>query len=270
MHEHTISFDGQAGLVTGAAGGIGRATAIAFARSGADVVVSDLESSRAQALETVRMAEDAGGKALFVPADVTDAQSIRALVDATVAQFGRLDFAHNNAGIGAAAFTADHTEDQWDQIMAVNLKGVWLSMKYELDHMTRNGGGTIVNSASLSGLMGGPLTAAYVASKHGVVGLTKTAASEYINQGVRINAVAPGAVETPMVADLDDSTRAMLLSSQPLQRFASPEEIAEAVIWLASDKSSFVVGAIVSIDGGAATSGQSYNPFTSPGPVEES
>ena len=259
-------FAGKAGLVTGSAGGIGRASAVAFGRLGASIVVADLERSRAEALHTVALVEEAGGTATFVAVDVTSAESVKNLVDSTFSHFGRVDFAHNNAGIGSFGFTADVSEEEFDRVVAVDLKGVWLCMKYEIHHMTRHGGGTIVNTASESGLVGSLLTGPYVAAKHGVVGLTKTAAGEYANMGVRINAVAPGAIETPLVAPLSAVERSHLMAPQPLQRFGTPEEVAEAVVWLSSKRSSFVVGTVLAIDGGATANAQSYDPASSPSP----
>ncbi len=257
-------FEGKAGIVTGAAGGIGRATAIAFGREGASVVVADLEQATAQSLETVALVEEAGGKATFIAVDVTSSASVQQLVDSSVAHYGRLDFAHNNAGVGSFGFTADVSEDEFDRIVAIDLKGVWLAMKHEILYMKDNGGGTIVNTASESGLVGSLLTSPYVAAKHGVVGLTKSAAGEYANMGIRINAVAPGAIETPMTAPLSQGERDYLMAPQPLHRFGTPEEVAEAVLWLSSEKSSFVLGTVLAIDGGATANAQSYDPMSSP------
>lgn len=257
-------FKGKAGLVTGAAGGIGRAAAIAFGRQGASVVVADLESSRSEALETVKLIEHAGGSATFVAVDVADAKSVESLIEATIGHYGRLDFAHNNAGVLSTGFTADIEERDFDRILAIDVKGVWLAMKYEILYMKAHSGGTIVNTASEAGLVGTPLAGAYVAAKHAVVGLTKTAAGEYANMGIRINAVAPGAIETPMVSSLSKEGQQMLMAPQPLHRFGTPEEVAEAVVWLSSDKSSFVLGAILSIDGGATSNAQSFDPNLSP------
>jgi NAD(P)-dependent dehydrogenase (short-subunit alcohol dehydrogenase family) len=257
-------FDGRAGLVTGAAGGIGRASALAFAREGASVVVADVEGQRAKAEETVALITDAGGSAIFIPTDVTSSSSVEALVAATVGRFGRLDFAHNNAGVVANGFTAQLSEQDFDRVLAVDVKGVWLSMKYELLHMQDHGGGSIVNTSSEAGLVGTPTEGGYVAAKHAVVGLTKTAAAEYANLGVRINAVAPGAIATPMVAALPQDAQDMLLAPQPLHRFGTPEEVAEAVLWLASDKASFVTGAVLAVDGGATSNASSYDAKFSP------
>lgn len=257
-------FDGKAGLVTGAAGGIGRASAIAFAAEGGSVVVSDLESSRAGGEETVRIITEAGGRAAFVSADVRHADQVENLINKTVAAFGRLDFAHNNAGIVETGFTADIEEEAWDRIFAVDVKGVWLSMKYELLYMKEHGGGAIVNTASESGLVGTPMASPYVSAKHAVVGLTKTAAGEYANLGIRINAVAPGSVRTPLMEAAPIEVQEMLMAPQPMHRMGTSEEIANAVIWLSSDKASFVTGIALPIDGGAIASAQSFDPFLSP------
>lgn len=257
-------FDGRAGLVTGAASGIGRASAIAFAAEGGSVVVSDLESSRAQAEETVAMIVDAGGTAIFVPGDVSVNASIKNVIDQTVANFGRLDFALNNAGIVVIGGVADIEEEAWDRLFDVDVKGVWLSMKHEILYMREHGGGTIVNTASESGLTGTPLASPYVAAKHAVVGLTKTAAGELANLGIRVNAIAPGSVWTPMMAAAPQEVQDLLLAPQPMHRMGTPEEIADAVIWLSSERSSYVTGIALSIDGGAMANAQSYDPSWSP------
>lgn len=258
------SFSGRAGLVSGAAGGIGRATAVAFGREGASVVVADIEPMREQGEETVKLVEQAGGHAVFVAADVSQAADVQHMVTATVETYGRLDFAHNNAGILSTGFTADVEEADFDRILAVDVKGVWLAMKYELLHMKVHGGGVIVNTASEAGLVGTPLAGPYVAAKHAVVGLTKTAAGEYANMGIRINAIAPGAVSSRMVLDLPEEAQQVLLAPQPLHRFGTPEEIAESVVFLCSDRASFITGTVLSIDGGATSNAQSYDPNLSP------
>lgn len=260
------ALQGKTGLVTGAASGIGRATAIAFAREGANVVVADLDQAATAAQQTVAMIEDAGGSATFIPVDVTDAQSVRSLVETTVATYGRLDVAHNNAGIGSFGYTAEVSEEDFDRVVAVNLKGVWLCLKYEIEQMQKQGGGAIINTASLAGLTGSALVAPYVATKHAVVGLTKSAAAEYANQNIRINAVAPGAIATPMIDPLAPEQRDHLIAPHALHRFGTPEEVAEAVLWLASDKSSFAVGSILSVDGGATATPHSYDPVSNPAP----
>jgi NAD(P)-dependent dehydrogenase (short-subunit alcohol dehydrogenase family) len=243
--------EGRAGLVTGAAGGIGRATAIAFAREGASVVVSDLEARRTDAEETVRLATDAGGAATFVPGDVSRAADHEALVAACVDAYGALDFAHNNAGVELSATLAETTEDAWDRIMDVNLKGVWLGLRAQIPRMTEQGGGAIVNTSSLAGLIGAPALGAYVASKHGVVGLTKTAAIEVAQRGIRVNAVCPAAIDTAMMQVLTHERRQELASPHALKRFGQPEEVAEVVVWLCSDRASFVTGTSMPVDAGS-------------------
>jgi NAD(P)-dependent dehydrogenase (short-subunit alcohol dehydrogenase family) len=246
-------LDGKAALVTGAGSGIGRATALACAREGAKIVVADRVVEGGE--ETVSMIKSAGGEATFVPVNVTQAAEVKAMVAAAVSAYGRIDCAHNNAGIeGVFATTADYPEEEWDRVMAVNLKGVWLCMKYEIPQMVQQGGGAIVNTASLAGLVGAKRMPAYVASKHGVAGLTKTAALEYAKSGIRVNAVCPGIIHTSMVdrmflnrrPDLEDRLAAV----EPMGRLGKPEEVAEAVVWLCSDAASFVTGHTMTIDGG--------------------
>ena len=246
------SFAGKVALVTGASSGIGRATALAFAREGAKVVVSDVVVDGGN--ETVQLIKKAGGEATFVKADVAQTADVESLVQQTVATYGRLDCAHNNAGIsGPLTTVADTAESKWDRVLAINLKGVWLCMKYELQHMSKQGSGAIVNTASGAGLVGIAGASAYVASKHGVLGLTKTAALEYAKQGIRVNAVCPGVIETPMVQRLTDrhpSAAEAMVAGHPIGRVGKPEEIAEAVIWLCSEAASFVTGLAMSVDGG--------------------
>jgi NAD(P)-dependent dehydrogenase (short-subunit alcohol dehydrogenase family) len=247
----TELFQGKVALVTGGASGIGRATALAFAEKGAKVVVADLTVTEGE--KTVLMIKDAGGAAIFVQADVSKAQEVEAMIKKTLETYGRLDCAFNNAGVGNPGSTVDCTEAEWDQTLQINLKGVWLCMKYEIPQMLKQGSGSIVNTASAGGLIGTPGLAAYTASKHGVVGVTKTAALEYVQQGIRVNAVCPGTVLTPLVKagitaypDLEKT----LLSKHPMGRFGKPEEIAEAVLWLCSDAASYVTGIALSVDGG--------------------
>jgi len=244
--------EGKVALVTGGASGIGRATALTFAREGAKLVVADMNADGGH--QTVHMITENGGEATFVQVDVTSASAVEAMISKTVETYGRLDCAHNNAGIagGLRARTADYPEDRWHQVIAVNLTGVWLCMKYEIPQMLHQGGGTIVNTASAAGLVGTRGTSAYVASKHGVVGLTKTAALEYAQQGIRVNCVCPGAIQTPMTerAWSDPARRARVIASEPVGRIGNPEEIAEAVVWLCSDAASFVTGHAMSVDGG--------------------
>jgi NAD(P)-dependent dehydrogenase (short-subunit alcohol dehydrogenase family) len=244
--------EGKAGLVTGAAGGIGRATARALAREGAaGVVVNDLASRRAEGEETVRLIEAAGGRARFVPGDVTSASDQEALVAATVEAFGRLDFAHNNAGIEYHATIPETEEAEFDRILAVNLKGVWLGMKHQIPQMQSQGGGAIVNTASLAGLLAVPALGAYIASKFGVVGLTKTAALECAGDGIRVNCVCPAAIRTYMIEHLAPERQEELIAPQAMRRLGEPNEVAEAVVWLCSDRSSFVTGIAMPVDAGS-------------------
>jgi NAD(P)-dependent dehydrogenase (short-subunit alcohol dehydrogenase family) len=238
-------LDGKVALVTGAGSGIGRATALTFAREGAKVVVADIIAEGGE--ETVRMVKAAGGEALFVKTDVSKAAEVEALITKVVQTYGRLDCAFNNAGIeGVFVSTAECSEENWDRTLAINLKGVWLCMKYEIPQMLKQGGGAIVNTASVAGLVGFAGLPAYVASKHGVAGLTKTAALEYAKAGIRVNAVCPGGISTPMTERLFKAVAAL----EPVGRMGKPEEIAEAVVWLCSDAASFVTGHAMAVDGG--------------------
>jgi len=243
---------GKVALVSGAGSGIGRASAIAFAREGARVVVSDLSAEGGE--ETVRRIQEARGEARFVAADVSRPAEVEGLVQTTVESYGRLDCAHNNAGIsGAAAATADCTEEDWDRILRVNLKGVWLCMKYELRQMLKQRRGAIVNASATAGLVGSRRSAAYAAAAHGVLGLTKTAALEYVDAGIRVNAICPGIIRTPMIEQFTRSNReieAQFVARVPAGRMGTPEEIAEAVVWLCSDAASFVTGHALVADGG--------------------
>ncbi len=245
-------LDNKIALVTGAGSGIGRATALIFAREGAKVVASDIVDTGGQ--ETVQQIEAAGGEATFVKADVSKAADVEALVTQTVETYGRLDCAFNNAGIeGGVKPTIDCTEEEFDRTIAVNLTGVWLCMKSEITQMLSQGGGAIVNTASVAGLVGFPGLPDYVASKHGVVGLTKTAALEYAKSGIRVNAVCPGVIQTPMVergAQLSPGFDELALSMEPVGRFGQPTEVGEAVVWLCSDAASFVTGIPMQVDGG--------------------
>ena len=244
--------EGKVALVTGAGSGIGRATALVFAREGAKVVVSDIVVEGGQ--ETVQQIEAAGGEAIFVKADVSQAADVETLIAKTVETYGRLDCAFNNAGIeGGMKLTIDCTKEEFDRTIAVNLTGVWLCMKYEIQQMLSQGGGAIVNTASAAGLVGFPGLPDYVASKHGVVGLTKTAALEYAKSGIRVNAVCPGVIQTPMVergAQLSPGFDELALSMEPVGRFGQPAEVGEAVVWLCSDAASFVTGIPMQVDGG--------------------
>ena len=246
--------DGKIALVTGAGSGIGRATALVFAREGAKVLVADVVVDGGE--ETVRLLKAAGGEAIFVKADMAKAAEVEAMVQKAVATYGRLDCAHNNAGIeGATGKTADYREEDWDRVIRINLTGVWFCMKYEISQMLKQGGGAIVNTASDAGLLGVPQMPAYVASKHGVVGLTKTAALEYAKSGIRVNAVCPGVIKTPMVERItaQRAGRAERMAAvEPVGRMGKPEEIAEAVVWLCSEAASFVTGLPMPVDGGIA------------------
>ncbi len=240
-------------LVTGGGSGIGRASALAYAKEGARVVVADVNVERGQ--DTVRAIESAGGQALFVRADVSKRADVEAMINTTVESYGQLDCAFNNAGIEGAVGTpiADYPEDSWDKVMDINLKGVWLCMKYELAQMLKQGSGTIVNTASVAGLVGGPFGSAYYASKHGVVGLTKAGAIEYGKSGIRVNAVCPGVIRTEMADRLindNQQIESAVTSLHPLGRLGTPEEVAHMVVWLSSDDASFVTGQAMAVDGG--------------------
>ena len=244
-------FAGKVVLVTGGNAGIGRATARQFAKLGAQVVVSGRRETEGHAV--IAEIEELGGKAIFVKTDVSKESDVKAMVERTLATFGRLDCAFNNAGIEQALTPLpDQTEDTYDQIMDVNVKGVWLSLKHEIPAMLQNGGGAIVNNSSVAGLIGFATAPIYAASKHAVAGLTKSVALEYAKQNVRVNAVAPGAIETRMFRDFATApeVRQMLESAHPIGRIGRPEEIASTVIWLCSNDASFVTGQIFPIDGG--------------------
>ena len=246
-------LDGKVALVTGGGSGLGRASAIAFANEGASVVVADIDEAGGAA--TVEAVEAAGTEAVFLRTDVTQESQVEALVAGAVARFGRLDCALNNAGTtGPGAFTADYSVEDWNRTITLNLTSVFLCLRREIPVMLAGGGGTIVNMASGAGLMGFAGLPAYVASKHGVVGLTRAAALEYGAQGVRINAVCPGSTRTPMLEGFmggDPKIEKMMTRSVPLGRLGRPEEIADAVVWLCSDASSFVVGHALAVDGGS-------------------
>lgn len=247
-----LPFAGKVALVTGAAAGIGRAAALAFGRAGACVVVADSYVDGGHA--TAAMIVEAGGKALFVQVNVTRANEVEALIDKAVSYYGRIDCAFNNAGIEEEHLPlADGDDAMFDRIMNVNVKGTWLCMKYEIRQMQKQGGGTIVNTASVAGLVGAPTQAMYAASKHAVVGLTRTAAAEYAKEGIRVNSVCPGLVKTPMLArslDRDPSREATLNNVHPIGRIAEPAEIANAALWLSSEQASFVTGHQLAVDGG--------------------
>jgi len=248
-----ITFENQVALVTGAASGLGLSTAKAFAEAGAVVVLADWNEHAVRAA-----AEELAGKGhktLAIQCDVADDAQVEGMVDQTVATFGRLDVAYNNAGVqNVLAETADSPRDDYDRVMAINLRGVWSCMKFELRQMRKQGSGAIVNCSSLGGLVGGAGRGTYHAAKHGVLGLTKSAALEYAAAGIRINAVCPGLIETPMAEKMraGGQTEALegMLKLVPIGRYGRPEEIADAVLWLCSDRASFVVGQSISVDGG--------------------
>jgi NAD(P)-dependent dehydrogenase (short-subunit alcohol dehydrogenase family) len=245
-------LEGKVALVTGAATGIGRATALAFAQEGAKVVVS--ARSVDGGLETVALIRAASGEATFVRADVSIASDVAALVQAAVDTYGSLDCAHNNAGVSGAGFLPhEYPDDLWDRNIAVNLTGVWLCLKYEVVQMLRQASGVIVNTSSIGGLIGVPMSIGYVASKHGVIGLTKSAALAYAQNGIRVNAVCPGYVRTPMLEAImaqRSGYEAAVIASEPVGRLGSPEEVAGLVVWLCTDAASFITGAALPVDGG--------------------
>jgi len=248
----TYDFQNKVALVTGAASGIGLATARAFAETGAAVAMADLDEAAVHT--AAKELTETGHRAVGIGCDVTDESQVAAAVDRVVATYGRLDMAFNNAGVQAPpSDAADETAADFDRVNAVNLRGVWASMKHELRHMRDQGSGAIVNCSSLGGLVGLPERAAYHASKHGVVGLTRSAAVEYAPKGVRINAVCPGTIDTPMVADMlagQADAMAEIMKQQPIGRLGRAEEIAAAVVWLCGPGASFVVGVALPVDGG--------------------
>ncbi|MEV8148561.1 SDR family oxidoreductase [Arthrobacter sp. NPDC080073] len=255
MTGHENSFSGKVAMVTGGGSGMGRATALAFAAAGARTVVIDLSDETGR--ETADLIKERGGEAIAVRCDVTRSEDVKAATDATIAAYGRLDAAFNNAGLEHGLIAAaDISEAEFDRIVDVSLRGVFLSMKYQIPFMLANGGGAIVNTASAAGLIGFKGQAAYTAAKHGIVGLTKSAALDYARQKVRINAICPGIVDTPMMDRVTGGTpegRAGTIAMEPVGRMGRPEEIADSVLWLCSDAASFVVGHALSVDGGMAT-----------------
>ncbi len=247
-----MKFEGKVALITGGASGIGRASALAMAHEGAKIVVSDVNTSGGE--ETVNLIQQAGGGAIFVRCNVAKADEVEALVRQAMDTYGRLDCAVNNAGVGGDMLPSHQREESaWDLVMNVNLKGVWLCLKYEVPAMIESGGGSIVNMASAAGLVGLRYASAYTASKHGVIGLTRAAALEYTRQNIRVNAVCPGFTETAMVGEMVEANPRMgeaTIKAIPMHRLGRPEEIAQAVLWLCSDDSSFVTGHALSVDGG--------------------
>jgi NAD(P)-dependent dehydrogenase (short-subunit alcohol dehydrogenase family) len=249
MSQVAYDFNGRVAIVTGAAAGIGRASALGFARAGASVVVADVDAAGGE--ETAALARELGARATFVATDVSSPESVDAMVARTIDEFGRLDFAHNNAGVaGAEHDVGDLPVEEWDRVTGVMYRGVYLCMHAEIPHLLADGG-AIVNTASGAGLVAYPGQAPYVSSKHGVIGLTKTAALEYGRRGVRINAVCPGTVLTPMVQHvIDQGLEEHLVALHPIGRIGTAEEVANAVLWLCSDDASFVLGVALPVDGG--------------------
>jgi NAD(P)-dependent dehydrogenase (short-subunit alcohol dehydrogenase family) len=252
MNKNPLDFTSKVALVTGAAAGMGLATAQAFAEAGAAVVLADSREDAVKAEAHKLVA--AGHRVIAVRCDVSDDAQVEQMVDRTVAEFGRLDAAFNNAGVMARiAPTAESTREEWDRVIGINLRGVWSCMKYELRQMERQGSGAIVNNASVGALTGNPGIASYIASKHGVVGLTRTAALEYIKQGIRVNAINPGLIDTQIARDVvsgDEQAYAEIAKHVPIGRAGRPEEIASAVLWLCSPGASYIVGHALTVDGG--------------------
>ena len=247
-----LDFTGKVALVTGAAAGMGLATAQAFAEAGAAVVLADYKEDGIQ--EAAKTLVAAGYRVIAVRCDVSDDTQVEAMVERTVAEFGRLDAAFNNAGVMAQiAHTADSTRGDWDRVIGINLRGVWACMKYELRQMERQDSGAIVNNASVGALTGNPGIGSYIASKHGVVGLTRTAALEYVRRGIRVNAVNPGLIDTQVARDVFNGSEDTYIEAGkgvPIGRAGRPEEIAAAVLWLCSPAASYVVGHALTVDGG--------------------
>lgn len=242
-------FEDKVVIITGAGSGIGQATAMAFAREGARVVVSDINEEGSK--KTLEAIKKLNGKAIFIKCDVSKEEDVKSMVNQTIKAFGHLDCAFNNAGIeGHPCPTVDCTVDDWNQTIDINLKGVWLCMKYEIPEMLKNGKGAIVNCSSIAGLVGFETLPAYVASKHGVIGLTEAASLEYAKKNIRINAVCPGAIHTPMLERFTHGDEKSMADQDPMGRVGRPEEIAESVLWLCSDKASYITGEKLAVDGG--------------------
>ncbi|MEJ2427823.1 MAG: SDR family oxidoreductase [Deltaproteobacteria bacterium] len=245
-------FEGKVALVTGAGSGIGRAISLAFANEGSRVVVADMDATTGK--ETAQAITEAGAEAIFLQADVGKKEQVKAMVQKAVATYGRLDCACNNAGVaGTMARLADCSEENWDRTIRINLKSVWLSMKYEILQMLNQGQGVIVNTSSAAGLVGLQGWSPYVASKHGVIGLTRSAALEYAQANIRVNAVCPSIINTGMAESFtggDQRVEAYILGQQALRRMGTPEEVAAAVLWLCSEEASFITGHALTVDGG--------------------
>lgn len=257
------TFESKVALITGGGSGIGRSTCTALAREGAKVAIVDVSSPLGE--ETAQLVKKAGGDAIFIKADVSQSADVEGAVRKTVQHYGRLDFEHNNAGIdGDFATIVGCTEKNWDHVMGVNLKSVWLGMRFAIPEMVKQGKGSIVNSASVAALVAFRTMGAYVASKHAVAGLTKAAALEYCTKGIRVNAVCPGVIRTAMIDTFVNNQKAVedaMVSLEPIGRMGTPEEVANLVLWLFSDASSFVTGAIIPIDGALVAQGNSFPPM---------
>lgn len=250
--KNMYDFKEKVAFVSGASTGIGRATALAFARNSARVVVADINEDAGG--QTARMIQEEGGEALFIKCNVANSLEVKSAIEKTVAIYGRLDMAFNNAGIeGVQGNTVECTEENWQKVIDINLKGVWLCMKFEIPQLLKQGGGAIVNCSSIAGVIGFAGSPAYVASKHGVIGLTQTAALEFAKSNIRVNAICPGVIQTPMIerfVEGDPQFQNILISGAPMGRVGQPEDIANAALWLCSQQSSFVTGHPLVVDGG--------------------